>query len=82
MPTRTRSVFLIASVSIQRNDYRLARNREDFLQWLSTHPSETSHDQTYSKKHAGTGDWLLCHPSFEHWMRSKDSAVLWCYGKR
>jgi hypothetical protein len=61
----------------------LARQREqveeDLLNWLSDFPYEERHEERYSKKHPGTGGWLLQHDKFQHWIESTGSAVLWCH---
>jgi len=57
-----------------------AQVKEDLLNWLSDYPYEERHEERYSKKHPGTGDWLLQHDKFQDWFRSTGSAVLWCHG--
>lgn len=81
-PARDRSVPSQVLKVILRTDCSLSYDREAFLQWISTYPSETVHDQTYEKKHPGTGDWLLHDFKFVQWMNASESAVLWCHGKR
>jgi hypothetical protein len=54
--------------------------KEDLLNWLSEFPYEERHEERYSKKHPGTGDWLLQHDKFQDWIKSTGSAVLWCHG--
>jgi hypothetical protein len=57
-----------------------AQVEEDLLNWLSDFPYELRHEERYSKKHPGTGGWLLQHDKFQAWIQSSTSAVLWCHG--
>jgi hypothetical protein len=57
-----------------------AQAKEDLLNWLSEFAYEERHEERYSKKHPGTGDWLVQHSRFQHWIQSTRSAVLWCHG--
>jgi len=41
-----------------------ARDKEDLLNWLSSFPYEERHEERYSKKHSGTGGWLVQHTRF------------------
>ena len=61
---------------------RQKREREDFLNWISLYDYEEAHDNTYSKKHAGTGNWLVQTDEFRIWDNSQKSALPWCHGKR
>jgi hypothetical protein len=58
------------------------KEREDFLNWISPHDHEEAHDNIFSKKHPGTGDWLLQTKEFQAWIDSTTSSLLWCHGKR
>jgi hypothetical protein len=62
------------------NDQR--KEREEFLRWLSPIDFEEAHDSIYSKKHPGTGEWLIRTDKFQDWVNSSVSALPWCYGKR
>jgi hypothetical protein len=57
-----------------------AQAKEGLLNWLSDFPYEERHEERFSKNHPGTGDWLLQHPRFQHWIQSTSSTVLWCHG--
>ena len=57
-----------------------AKEKEDLLNWLSDFPYEERHEERFSKKHPGTGDWLVQHYEFRHWIQSAGPAVLWCHG--
>jgi hypothetical protein len=58
------------------------KEREDLLNWVSPHDHEEAHDNIYTKKHPGTGDWLLHTKEFQAWIDNSTSALLWCHGKR
>ena len=58
------------------------KERESFLDWISTFDFEKVHDSIYAKKHEGTGDWLIQTEEFRTWFSSSKSSLLWCYGKR
>ena len=58
------------------------KERECFLDWISTFDFEKVHDSIYAKKHEGTGDWLIQTEEFRTWFSSSKSSLLWCYGKR
>jgi hypothetical protein len=60
--------------------HQRVQDKEDLLNWLSDFPYEETHEGRYSKKHPGTGDWLLQHDRFQDWIESTGSAVLWCHG--
>jgi len=51
------------------------------LNWISLYDYEEAHDNTYSKKHAGTGNWLVQTDEFRIWDNSQKSALPWCHGK-
>lgn len=58
------------------------KERESFLDWISTFDFEKVHDSIYAKRHEGTGDWLIQTEEFRTWFSSSKSSLLWCYGKR
>lgn len=60
----------------------IVEERENFLSWISNIPFEKIHEAMYTKKHPGTGDWLLRTSQFQDWFNNSGSALLWCYGKR
>jgi hypothetical protein len=48
--------------------YEIEKEREDFLNWISSQPFEDTHDRIHAKKHTGTGDWLIQEPRFRSWL--------------
>ncbi|OCK73445.1 hypothetical protein K432DRAFT_420720 [Lepidopterella palustris CBS 459.81] len=68
----------------ERRQLKLQENkkeRESFLDWISTIDFEKIHDDIYIKKHEGTGDWLIRTQEFRTWFSSPKSSLLWCHGK-
>lgn len=59
-----------------------AKDREEFLHWISTNSHEERHRDVYQKRHPGTGGWFLQTHEFGQWLDSPIAALLWCYGKR
>ena len=55
---------------------------QDFLRQLSTLDFTAKQKETYSKRHANTGQWLLESPDFRTWQQSEvgQRSVLWCPG--
>jgi len=58
------------------------KERTSFLDWISNIDFEKMHDDIYTKKHEGTGDWLIQKQEFQTWFGSSQSSLLWCHGKR
>jgi len=58
------------------------KERKMFLHWLSGANFDEDHDAIYSKRHTGTGNWLIQKFQFQQWFSSQTSALLWCFGKR
>lgn len=56
--------------------------REAFLGWISHLDFEKTHENIYSTKHPGTGNWLIETDAFKAWFNSPKSALLWCHGNR
>lgn len=81
-------VLRLAGQAQQLNESREAKmarerkDREDFLNWLSTIDFEKVHDDIYAAKHEGTGDWLIEAEEFQSWLKTPKSSLLWCNGKR
>jgi len=63
-------------------NFNTGKERSEFLDWISKVDFEKVHDDIYAKKHGGTGAWLLQRTEFEGWLKSQQSSLLWCYGKR
>lgn len=60
----------------------LAKERLEFLNWVSSIDFEKTHQDTFAKKHNKTGDWLINHPDYQQWFSGQGSSLLWCHGKR
>ena len=56
--------------------------RKEFMHWISVLDFDDDHERISSRKHPGTGDWLIQHLDFQAWMNGSSSRLLWCYGKR
>ena len=56
--------------------------KEYVLRQLSALDFTTKQKESYSKRHAKTGQWLLEDPDFQNWLNPEDSqhSVLWCPG--
>lgn len=63
-------------------NFNTGKERSEFLNWISQVDFEKVHDDTYAKKHEGTGAWLLQRTEFKEWLNSPRSSLLWCHGKR
>ncbi|KAK1471312.1 hypothetical protein CABS01_16398 [Colletotrichum abscissum] len=50
------------------------------LSWISDEPYEMHHKLTYSEVLEGTGQWILCDPTFLHWANESASSILWLHG--
>ena len=55
---------------------------QDFLRQLSTLDFTAKQKESYSKRHAKTGQWLLESPNFRTWQQSTvgQRSILWCPG--
>jgi hypothetical protein len=73
------SSAIVASTALDVLAAQEAQAKEDLLSWLSDYPYEERHEERYSKRHPGTGGWLLQHDKFQDWIQSTGSAVLWCH---
>jgi hypothetical protein len=74
------SSAVAASTALDVRANQEVRDKEDLLNWLSSFTYEERHEERFSKKHPGIGDWLLRHARFQHWIQSTSSTVLWCHG--
>lgn len=56
-------------------------NLEDIeiLRWLSPLRSQAMQGDNFSRRHEGTGHWLLESPQFRSWLQG-NADVLWCPG--
>ena len=43
---------------------------------------ELRYDDIVSKRHPGTGEWLLKGREFRHWMKHDRNSIFWCSGIR
>ncbi|TKA80599.1 hypothetical protein B0A55_02917 [Friedmanniomyces simplex] len=73
------SILAIAVDALRRGVWD-PTTRDDFLVWLSGASYEERHEEVYSTKRPGTGDWLLDDPNFETWRDSESPSLLWCQG--
>lgn len=66
------------------NEFQVQQSGEDseFLRQLSTLDFTAMQKETYTKRHANTGQWLLESPKFQMWLQLKDNehSVLWYEG--
>lgn len=53
--------------------------RADLRQWLRAPDATVDFNTACSKRHAGTGQWLVQGPAFTDWLR-RDNSFLWLYG--
>ncbi|KAK1837982.1 ankyrin repeat protein, partial [Colletotrichum chrysophilum] len=54
--------------------------RTDILKWISDEPYEMHHKLTHSEVLEGTGQWILCDPTYLHWANESASSILWLHG--
>ncbi|KAH9235751.1 hypothetical protein K456DRAFT_1770986, partial [Colletotrichum gloeosporioides 23] len=54
--------------------------RTAILSWISDEPYEMHHKLTHSEVLEGTGQWILCDPTFLHWANESASSILWLHG--
>ena len=66
-------------VRIQSNEQ--AAERRQFLEWISDIDYEETFNEIITKRHPGTGEWLLCHERFTYWFNEPTAPLLWCHGK-
>jgi hypothetical protein len=74
------SSAIAVSATLEVLAQQRVQGKEDLLIWLSDFPYEEKHEERFSKKHPGTGDWLVQHTKSQRWIQSTDSSVLWCHG--
>jgi hypothetical protein len=74
------SSAIAVSATLEVLAQQRVQGKEDLLNWLSDFPYEEKHEERFSKKHPGTGDWFVQHTKFQRWIQSTDSSVLWCHG--
>ena len=67
---------------VSGNSSQRATEDQEFLQQLSKLDFTAKQKDSYSKRHADTGQWLLESPEFQTWRQSEvgQPSVLWCPG--
>ncbi|KAK0130385.1 hypothetical protein ONS96_000905 [Cadophora gregata f. sp. sojae] len=76
------SGFNSAEVEMYRIQTReQIEERRKFLGWVSNIDYEATFEDMIKKKHTGTGEWLLADKTFQSWIKSQSSSLLWCHGK-
>ena len=55
--------------------------RIEFMHWIANIDYEEDHERISSKRHPGTGDWMIQKEEFQAWFKNPSSQLLWCYGK-
>ena len=76
----TAPVIRVAKNISESHDTWSNQQRREVLQWLSTVPSESQHQETVRRIVKGTGQWLLRHPELLEWQRSSSSEISWLHG--
>lgn len=56
------------------------QDREEVVQWLSKLDFRGKQQETYQKRHPGTGEGVLKTQEFKDWFRDTDKPPLWCPG--
>ena len=65
------------------NDVKHEAQVQAILDWLSPLSMHQKQHDTLSRRHAGTGGWLLAHSAFREWVDGDGThRVLWCPGDR
>ncbi|KAI8724317.1 hypothetical protein NCS52_00000500 [Fusarium sp. LHS14.1] len=62
--------------------HETAFERQSIITWLSSLDFREKQRSVFSKRHHGTGQWLLDSVAFQHWFCGDDNSILWCHGKR
>jgi len=70
-----------------RREQRIWHETEEnqkILAWISRLSFEATHRDMLSKRHPGTGEWLLASEEFREWKDDllNQSSILWCPGIR
>lgn len=63
-----------------KNKCRVRSRDKDFYRWLSDLDPSKRHVALESKRHPGTGSWLIQSSEFETWMSSSAASLLWIHG--
>jgi ankyrin repeat domain-containing protein 50 len=56
--------------------------RTEILVWTSSIPYRDNHAIAAHGRTQDTGDWLLSHPTYQHWYQATESMILWLHGIR
>lgn len=65
-------------------DLQNTETRRQVLEWISNTDKidfEKTHETIHAKKHPHTGEWLIQTKTFQSWLSSPTSSLLWCHGK-
>jgi len=60
---------------------RLDEEFQEVTRWLSSFDFAAKQIDFLNRRQAGTGEWLLSDPRFQHWIEGKER-TLWCPGLR
>ena len=84
IPDHTEIMAELEQLRFHLNEDQLQRGREDqnFLRQLSVLDFTAVQKESYSKRCANTGQWLIESSEFQTWLKSEDVqySVLWCPG--
>ncbi|KAI5837295.1 ankyrin repeat-containing domain protein [Morchella snyderi] len=54
--------------------------RGHILRWISRLEPQDDLERLYSKRHDGTGTWIMRLPTYERWLGANERCLLWCHG--
>lgn len=72
-------------LNIKLEEERIAKEKEEIhaiRAWISRAEPESNYEGAKDKRPVTVtlGGWLLKHPIFDNWERSRKSSILWCHG--
>jgi len=75
---------LAATISTKIKEWHRESKNQQILSWLSSTSFDEKQSDILSKRHPGTGEWLLNSDEFKAWRdgNPKTSQTLWCKGIR
>jgi hypothetical protein len=59
----------------------VGEKRRKILEWVSIINIAAHHDEAKKSRSEGTGAWLFEDKSFEDWVESESSSIMWLHGK-
>ena len=71
----------ISSFTGQKGKVDAEASRHAILSWLCKLDFKANHEKTFSARHESTGTWFLKTDSFQQWLQTGASALLYCAGK-